>query len=91
MSEKLNVVVWAKAGCHYCQAVKDYLNEENVVFQEIDVTNHDHLRTVLDAKYGINYVPVVEIGVEGTNRYQAVTEIGVEHLAKALSEIKLGV
>ncbi|HHQ0531989.1 TPA: glutaredoxin family protein [Listeria monocytogenes] len=67
-----NVVVWSKVGCHYCKDVKDYLTEQKIVFQDIDVTDHDYLREVLQAKYGIRYVPVVEIGLE--------------HLEKALFE-----
>lgn len=57
-----NVVVWSKEGCHYCKDVKDFLIEQKIVFQDIDVTDHDYLREVLQAKYGICHVPVVEIG-----------------------------
>ncbi|HCD1062645.1 TPA: glutaredoxin, partial [Listeria monocytogenes] len=45
-----NVVVWSKVGCHYCKDVKDYLTEQKIVFQDIDVTDHDYLREVLQAK-----------------------------------------
>lgn len=48
-----NVVVWSKEGCHYCKDVKDFLIEQKIVFQDIDVTDHDYLREVLQAKYGI--------------------------------------
>ncbi|EAC5807558.1 glutaredoxin family protein [Listeria monocytogenes] len=81
-----NVVVWSKVGCHYCKDVKDYLTEQKIVFKDIDVTDHDYLREVLQAKYGIRHVPVVEIGDIEKGIYQAVTEIGIEHLEKALFE-----
>ncbi|EOI6975168.1 glutaredoxin family protein [Listeria monocytogenes] len=81
-----NVVVWSKAGCHYCKDVKDYLTEQKIVFQDIDVTDHDYLRVVLRAKYGIRHVPVVEIGDIEKGIYQAVTEVGIKHLEKALFE-----
>ncbi|HFK6685589.1 TPA: glutaredoxin family protein [Listeria monocytogenes] len=81
-----NVVVWSKEGCHYCKDVKDFLIEQKIVFQDIDVTDHDYLREVLQAKYGICHVPVVEIGNIENWTYQAVTEIGLEHLEKALFE-----
>lgn len=45
-----NVVVWSKEGCHYCKDVKDFLIEQKIVFQDIDVTDHDYLREVLQAK-----------------------------------------
>lgn len=77
-----NVVVWSKEGCHYCKDVKDFLIEQKIVFQDIDVTDHDYLREVLQAKYGIRHVPVVEIGDIENGTYQAVTEIGLEHLEK---------
>lgn len=77
------VIVWSKKGCHYCQDVKDYLTENYIPYTDIDVTENDNLRDVLDAKYGIRYVPVVEIST-GFNDYKAITDIGLEHLAKAL-------
>lgn len=77
------VIVWSKKGCHYCQDVKDYLTENDIPYTNIDVTEHEYLRDVLDAKYGIRYVPVVEIGT-GSHDYRAVIDIGIEHLAAAL-------
>ncbi|EFR83668.1 glutaredoxin family protein [Listeria monocytogenes FSL F2-208] len=44
------------------------------------------MREVLQAKYGIRHVPVVEIGDIEKGIYQAVTEIGIEHLEKVLFE-----
>lgn len=51
----------------------------------MDVTNNDHLRDILDVKYGVRHVPVVEIG-QG-NVYRGVTEVGIEHLQEALDEV----
>lgn len=82
MGKSLSVVVWSKEGCHYCNDVKSYLEERGIDYQTIDVTNHDERRDILEVKYGVRYVPVVEIG-EG-NVYRAVTELGIEHLEKAL-------
>lgn len=28
MSDVLNIVVWSKKGCSYCEEVKNYLNEK---------------------------------------------------------------
>ena len=49
----------------------------------MDVTHNDAFRDILEAKYGVRYVPVVEIGANGV--FKAVTEIGLEHLKAALA------
>ncbi len=58
--------------------------EKDLGYKTIDVTENDDLRDILEAKYGVRYVPVVEIG-EG-NVYRAITEVGIEHLEKALAK-----
>lgn len=83
MSNQLKVVVWSKEGCSYCTEVKGYLQENNIEFTTIDVTNRNELRDILDVKYGIRHVPVVEIGKNGT--YKSVTKVGLEHLIIALA------
>ncbi|PKG23310.1 glutaredoxin family protein [Niallia nealsonii] len=79
----LSVIVWAKQGCSYCEEVKDYLNEKRIAFQTIDVTDLDDRRDILEVKYGIRYVPVVEIGEDGI--YKGVTDSGIDHLEKELA------
>ncbi|MEH7308391.1 glutaredoxin family protein [Neobacillus drentensis] len=83
MSNPLSVVVWSKQGCHFCSEVKQFLEEKQVEFQTIDVTFHDEYRNILDVKYGIRHVPVIEIGQDGL--YQGVTEVGISYLEKALA------
>lgn len=83
MSKSLTVVVWSKEGCHYCAEVKQFLEEKQVDYQTIDVTNHDERRDILEAKYGIRHVPVVEIGQNGV--YEGVIEIGINHLETVLA------
>lgn len=82
-----SIIVWSKVGCSYCKDVKDYLQQQNLSYKEIDVTEHDEFRNILDVKYGIRHVPVVEIG-EG-NQYEAVTDVGLEFLQQALSKHEL--
>ncbi|MDI2589479.1 glutaredoxin family protein [Psychrobacillus sp. NEAU-3TGS] len=82
MAQNLSVVVWSKEGCSYCNEVKKYLAEQNIPYKTVDVTNHDEFRDILETKYNVRHVPVVEIG-EG-NTYKAVTEVGLEHLKVAL-------
>ncbi len=82
MENELSVVVWSKQGCSYCAEVKDYLEEKGIKYRTVDVTDHDERREILDTKYGVRHVPVVEIG--HGNVYEGVTEVGIEYLEKAL-------
>jgi glutaredoxin 3 len=82
MENSLSVVVWSKQGCSYCADVKNYLEGKGIEYKTVDVTNHDERRDILDAKYGVRHVPVVEIG--RNNVYEGVTEVGIEYLEKAL-------
>ena len=82
MTKKLNIVVYTKKGCSYCEEVKQFLRANNHPFQIIDITDFDQYRDVLEAKYGVRHVPVVEIGYDNT--YKAVTEVGIEYLQEAL-------
>lgn len=84
MANNQSIVVWSKQGCSYCNEVKTYLEEKGLAYHTIDVTENDDRRDILDAKYGVRHVPVVEIG-QG-NVYRAVTEVGIEHLEKALAK-----
>ncbi|MCZ2260156.1 glutaredoxin family protein [Sporosarcina sp. G11-34] len=84
MSKELSVVVWSKEGCSYCEEVKEYLTEQNIAYQTVDVTNHDEFRDILDVKYGIRHVPVVEIGKGEV--YKGVTEVGLEHVKAVLEK-----
>ncbi|WP_249870091.1 glutaredoxin family protein [Oceanobacillus saliphilus] len=84
MANDQSIVVWAKQGCSYCNEVKTYLEGKGLAYQTIDVTENDDRRDILEAKYGVRHVPVVEIG-QG-NVYEAVTEVGIEHLEKALAK-----
>ncbi|MGE7607531.1 glutaredoxin family protein [Peribacillus frigoritolerans] len=86
MGEALNVVVWSKQGCHYCEEIKQYLKEKDIAYQTVDVTDHDERRDILEIKYGVRYVPIIEIG--RGNVYESVTEIGIPSLEKALESLQ---
>lgn len=77
------VVIWSKPGCHYCGIVKNYLEENNHPYENIDIEGKDYLRDVLEAKYGIRHVPVVEIGGEGT--FTAVTDWDLDKIEQLLA------
>ena len=78
----VKVLLWSKDGCHYCQEVKQFFETNNVQYEQIDVTTHDDRRDILEAKYGVRYVPVIEIGQDG--KYTGVTELGLDALKKEL-------
>ncbi|MBS4210130.1 glutaredoxin family protein [Bacillus sp. FJAT-50079] len=86
MSKALSVIVWSKEGCHYCEEVKQFLQEKEIQYETVDVTKHDERRDILEVKYGVRYVPVVEIGRGSV--YEGVTELGIPHLEKALERVQ---
>ncbi len=53
------------------------------------MTHNDAFRDILDTKYGVRYVPVIEIGSSENGVYKAVTEIGLEHLKQRLPIVHL--
>lgn len=86
MSTELSVVVWSKNGCHYCAEVKHYLEEKEIAYQTVDISNRDEYRDILEIKYGVRHVPVVEIGKGEV--YEGVTKVGIEYLEKALERVQ---
>ncbi|MCG7344967.1 glutaredoxin family protein [Sporosarcina sp. ACRSL] len=89
MTKTLNIIVWSKKGCHYCEEVKQYLEGKGFDYKSVDVTEHDDRRDILEIKYGVRHVPVIELG-QG-NVYKGVTEVGLEFLEKALEEVAVKV
>ncbi|WP_342552639.1 glutaredoxin family protein [Paenibacillus sp. FSL R7-0652] len=84
MSSSKKVVLWSKAGCHFCAQVKAFLAEQNQPFENIEVQGNDVLRDVLEAKYGIRHVPVIEVGRDG--KYEALLEPDLGKLAALLTQ-----
>ncbi len=77
------IVVWSKTGCHFCQEIKTYLETNGHTYTNLEVAGHDELRDILDAKYGIRHVPVVEVGQGAT--YTALLEPDLEKLQHLLN------
>lgn len=89
MTHKVDVIVWSKEGCSYCEEMKSYLQEQGINYKTVDVTHNEAFRDILEIKYGVRYVPVVEIGSIENGFFQAVTEIGIEHIKASLDRSKL--
>lgn len=61
---KSNIIVYTAPGCVYCHNLKSYLKEQNVIFDEIDVTKNMSVADDIIKKTGQLAVPVVEINNE---------------------------
>jgi glutaredoxin len=81
MADK-KLILWNRAGCQACQALKSQLAEHGIAYVSIDVEGKDVLRDVLEAKYGIRHVPVAEIGAGDV--YEAVTDGSFERIRALL-------
>ncbi len=79
-----HIILWSKTGCHFCGEIKNYLELNHHHYINLDVADNDGLRDILEAKYGIRHVPVVEVGRNGT--YTAFLETDLEGLARLLAE-----
>lgn len=84
MAERKKIVLWSRQGCHACQAMKAFLQQKGYAYENIDVEGKDYLRDVLEVKYGIRHVPVVEVGKDGV--YEAVTDSDFQRLESLLDE-----
>ena len=79
MADK-KVVVYSTATCPYCIRAKEYLKQNNVQFDNIDVgANPEKAREMMD-KSGQMGVPVLDIGgtiVVGFDKEKIKTELGI--------------
>ena len=66
------IKIYSTPTCHYCNDVKAFLAKQEVEFSEIDITENDAARKLLEEK-GIMGVPVTEIGGEFIVGYDEVS------------------
>lgn len=78
MSNQTNIILWSREGCGACQALKSELKKENISYKNLDVEEHQFLRDVLEVKYGIRHVPVVEIG--HGHQYEAILDVDLNKI-----------
>lgn len=62
MPQQNKILFWSRKGCHYCEEIKEFFERNEYEYTAIDVEGKDYLRDILELKYGIRHVPVVEIG-----------------------------
>jgi glutaredoxin 3 len=77
------IILWSKTGCTHCEEITSFLSGKDLEFSNIDVVDNDQLRDVLEVKYGIRHVPVVEIGDGQT--FEAVVEKDFERIELVLN------
>ena len=82
-----HIIVWSKTGCHFCQEIKTYLEVNGYTYTNLEVAGNDVLRDVLEAKYGIRHVPIVEVG--GNGKYTALLEPDLEKLQYLLNSTQV--
>lgn len=63
MSDK-EVKVYTTPTCPYCTTLKRFLEEKDVEFEEVDVSEDEEALEEMKEKSGQTGVPVVEIGEE---------------------------
>lgn len=56
-----NVTIYTTPTCVYCKMAKAFFNEQNVAYDEKDVTRDDKAREEMVQKSGQLGVPVIEI------------------------------
>lgn len=62
MSDNAAVKIYSTSWCVYCRMVKEYLNNKQVAFEEVDV-EHDRAKALeLVERTGQAGVPVIDIG-----------------------------
>jgi len=61
---KPKVKVYSTPTCPYCVAVKDFLKENKIPFEDIDVSKNSKAAEDMIEKSGQMGVPVIEIGTE---------------------------
>ena len=58
------IVVFSTPACPYCDTLKEFLKENNIKFEEVDVSRDEKLKEEVIKKSGQIGVPVVEINGE---------------------------
>jgi glutaredoxin-like YruB-family protein len=61
MAEHKKVVIYTTPTCPYCKQTKDYLKENEIEYQEMDVANDSEKAQEMIDKSGQMGVPVIDI------------------------------
>ena len=75
------VKVYVTPICPYCHTLKVFLKENNIDFEEIDISQDEQAREYIVEKTGQMEVPIVEIGQEaiiGFDREKIVEKLNIK-------------
>lgn len=65
------VTLYTSPTCHYCLTCKEWLKENNIEYEEVDIVKNPEAIDLISEKTGMIGVPVVQINTEfivGFNR-----------------------
>ena len=57
-----NVIVYSTPSCPYCRMAKQYLGEQHIPYEDIDVASSQKAAQEMVSKSGQMGVPVIDIG-----------------------------
>ena len=79
--EQPKVVVYSTQACPWCHKAKDYLDEHDIKYEDVDVSqDHDRAQEMVK-KSGQNGVPVIEVGdtiIVGFDREKLAELLGIK-------------
>ncbi|MEM3364014.1 MAG: glutaredoxin family protein [Candidatus Micrarchaeia archaeon] len=57
----MEVILYTAPGCPYCVLVKNFLKQNNIKFEEVDISKNPDAAKRVSEKTGVRSVPVTEI------------------------------
>ena len=81
---KVTVKVYSTKTCPWCVKAKDYLKENKIKYEELDVGSDENARNDMVKKSGQLGVPVIEIAKEGEEKPTIIIGFDQEALDEAL-------
>jgi len=77
----MKVIIYSTPTCVYCKAVKEFLSENNIEFEEYDVSENYEKAREMVIKSGQMGVPVIDINGEiiiGYNRKKIADKLNIK-------------
>lgn len=81
MAQDKKVIIYSTPVCPYCEAIKDYFNENDIEFEEKDVSSNKEAREEMVEKSKSKGVPVVDIEGEiitGFDKQKIASILGID-------------
>lgn len=78
-----NVIVYSTATCPYCRMLKDFLQEKNIPFENVDVGQDHEAALEMREKSGQMGVPVLDIAgkiIIGFDKEEITRELGIKNV-----------